>query len=104
MAPPALLVKGVGPLGKLFGIDLTFVMAVQAGLGGHFGVCGEVAITAGPEPVCILFVVVVAIGAGQANFGAREMQLVVEQNFSGDPLKHHPHGWIRSLRRKGCIA
>jgi hypothetical protein len=104
MAPPALLVKGVGSLGNFFGIDFTFVMAVQAGLGGHFSVCGKVAITAGTEPVSILLVVVVAIGAVQTNFGAREMQLVVEQNFSGDPLEHNPHGWIRSLRRKGCIA
>jgi hypothetical protein len=104
MAAAALLVKGVSALGNLFGIDFTFVMAVQAGLGGHFGVWSQVAIPAGSEPVRILLVVVVAIDAVQTNFGAREMQLVVEEDLSGNPWEHHPHGRVRSPRRKGCIA
>jgi hypothetical protein len=46
----------------------------------------------------------VAIDAVQTDLGAREVQLVVEENLAGDPLKHYPHGRVRSLRRKGCIA
>ena len=105
MALDALVVKGIRPFQLLRVLYLIGIVAIQTCFRQPIGFFGAmVAVTTGNKGGFVIHGMVVAIIAGKAVVHIRCMGFMVEQNFSGGNLEHHPHRFLRGFFRERRIT
>jgi len=99
-------VKRVGLFQYFKAFIIPRIMALPAyfGLSPGIDLRGRMAVAAGPASGILSGRMVMAVAAGCTITGTGCMDLVIEQNFSGNPIKHDPDRGFRLFGGKSSIA
>jgi len=97
MAGGALAVKGIRFIGQFRALDVFRVVAGVAGFRQFFAVAGRMTLAAGQGRFLFVQVMVMAVGAVQADLPGRGMGIVGEDDLTGGPPAAAPTPALPSM-------